>query len=286
MVSGDYKVCGVCYGTGFVDSYRFCGGMRLALDARTGTILPNVSITLNGVDIDNTQYPNCFRFNLPSQNVTWTVELPYFINVIRLRVLDNTKDASDKLVIEGFDALDVGGGSWAAIDESWFLGRSSHTVQVRVRPADSSLMTILTFTHLELIFQQREAIYVQIPQLQKALNTDQAEAVISTEFELEPTITSLTRESILEVPGQGLLFRIIEVTNKSTSSGSVFGVVGTIRVIQPSEKNNLFRIGSEKDPTLHPYRGNELVQGGIRPTLPVTHDHDDCDSSISIQTTG
>jgi len=260
LVSGDVKVCGLCYGTGFVDGYRYSAGQRIVLESRClGT---NTTMYLNGVDVDESAKPNVFRCNLPNQFVVWKTELPAFIECEGIRVMNNTADVTDAFLIE-FQPLGISG--WFSVpDPSWINMLAGSWVQFRVSPRNGSLDdAIQVFTHVDIVLRQRDQIYAQMPQIERMLNLDSTEALINTDFEIEPTVSTVYRESLIEYPRRGLLFRITSVVNAETAKGILYGIKGNMRVVQPMEKTNAIRLGEKRDVVQRPFRGIEAVNDGL-----------------------
>jgi hypothetical protein len=225
---------------------------------------PGVNLTISGADINFDTRPFSFNLSDSPDYVLWSLEIPQHLEVPSVRIFDNDK-LTNHFVLEG---KLHSGSTWEIASPTWIQSKVGQLVDLRIKLVETLLEGFAAFTHVEVILRQRDYLRVQIPQLPLNLNMDHSDPVIYTEFELEPTVGALHRESIIELPQSGLLWKVTEATNKQTSKRQVWGVTGQIRVVQPTEKLNQMRLGEIKDSIFYPNRSLERVQGGLQSGLP------------------
>lgn len=267
VAGGDLNICGICHGTGFVDGFRFVEGQRIVLEANEAQA--GVVLSLDGVDVNRSTKPASFNLSRERHYARWSVEIPLCLEVLVVRLYDNNAPVESEFILEGRS----GNNAFAVIDAAWLLSVAGQRVDIQVRPReDITGDGFVAFTHVEILLRQRPPVMIQIPQLQSLLNVEYQDPVIYTQFEVEPTIESLHRESVIEVPELGMIFRVTEVTNSKTAKQQVFRIDGQIRAVQPTEKINQMRLSGWRDPQASPFRGLERSQGGLPLGIPTIDD--------------
>ena len=237
MLMGDGKRCGLCLGTGWLDGYRIYGAERHVLGACEG--LPGVTVVGDATAMVDTS-SDTPTFVGPG-SVTWSVDLlasyPY-LDSVRLR--DGIGPARCG-VVEG----SVNGCGWAPLDDLLCTdsGPSVNRVVPFALPATLSVRLTLDVgeraSHVEIITRGVDLVSLQLPQITQAAAREIIAPFVSEEFEVDPSIGAVERETLFEIPSvdgvQPQLYAVTDVTVKRASSGAIFGVTGTVRSLQPTE---------------------------------------------------
>ena len=256
LSGGDRTACGICFGKGYVDSMQLFGGQRVLFDAsnlRTPVLV--------GAEILHSSYPNAFRVARTNNWVQWTIEVPtYFQTVSALRVWNNLEACNPlDYTIEYYT-----GSTWATLTltllNSW--NGTSTKFAVRVRPLRTSpTLGPFVFTHLEMVYEYVPLVKAQFPQITQIFNVDQFDNPTSIQIEVDPTVSILGRESIIENTFTRMLWKVTEVVPRQTAMGQTFGYVIQARNIQLDEPEQRLAITISTDLHLVPYRGLETAQG-------------------------
>lgn len=252
----DATPCLICGGTGKVNSLRYVSGIRFLLRASDPYMEPKLSLA----EVDRTKKPHVFRFIKKTGTVEWTWTIPpYFESIAAVRIRSN----EDTLPL---DLQVYSGGSWVTFASSYVDALKGTGGALRLRVIGSE---IEEFTHVELLLRTVQAPYAQFPQLQRDTGGDTVEALVQSDFEIDPEVGFLTRGTLIEVPDMGRVFLVTTVTNKITSKKFLFGVTGNVRVVQPTEALAKFGLVlSWQGADNLPYRGSEpsiRARAGIPP---------------------
>lgn len=235
--------CQICCGTGKVNGMRYAYGDRKLL--MVGDY--GIDYKLVNTIVDTSQSPHRFVFNSSTSYVEWEWSIPpYFESVDGVRIRDNDE-------VLPLDLEIYINNQWIPFSTAYIeaLKGAGGTIRLRITASE-----IKQFSHAEMLIRTVPYAMVQFPQLQRDVGGDVVEALIQTEFEVEPSVGALSRGTIIEVPEMGRLFMVTSVTNKMTAKNVIFGIVGSARVIQPSEFLNFFGWGHYSQKTL-PYRHME-----------------------------
>lgn len=248
--------CGICFGTGFTQGYRLHGGQRFVLDASG-----EHTFDVKGFDLQTHERPNLFASNVDADNsVVWSVEFPaYFSSFYEPRVFSNT----NRIFVFAVEVKEEGSKTYELLTKNFVEKRKgrAYRATVRVRPlktleeADAS--TVLSFTHVDFVFQTSKWPLLQIPPLSESLDLRTADKIISTTLILPPSLTSLRREDVLFDHKYKALWKIIGTSDGMTARGQVFGWSADARTILKTDALHALRL--ILDPvTLDAYTG--LVQ--------------------------
>lgn len=223
----DTKMCGICGGTGYVDSYKWASGKRYTLlpaDADLGAFAEiNTTTRPHSVDIRGTN------------SVTWLVNIPaYFecLDVWRVRDLI-APETNVRLTI---DITGTGNGPWLAMSTSVLnpLQGTGGPVIIKATAVGASDDDVTMFTHVDLYLRTSCRPRAQFPQLERDLSPSSLESMINTQFEIDPAVGMLTRQTLIECIGQARLWFVTQISNKQTARGYIFNVTGQVQVIQPA----------------------------------------------------
>lgn len=237
LLLGEGSRCAICFGTGFIDGYRLWGGERLvmcsAVDSPGVTLVDGTAVVDFDADTPTMLGPGV---------VTWELELlgtlP-LVDVARLRdglgegtgtLEARIAGTSDEFVpLQELLGPEFGGSGGHAA-----LVALPTTLEVRLTLADGDRAS-----HVEVVVRAGELPAVQLPQVNQAGNREIVAAFITEDFELDPRVGAIERQSVIEVPPQGSaaaqLYVVTDVTVKRVAGGSIFGVVGQVRNVQPVE---------------------------------------------------
>lgn len=274
LLLGDGRRCGLCWGTGWIDGHRLYGGQRYLCCATSNpwvTVDPSsdVEVTLE------TTTPTMVGPGV----VTWELSIqPGMIYFDAIRVRNGLRAAGLGWTLTAVTPEYPGG-----VDASIALGVNYGFVAGQCLEANQ-IPSQLTLTledgcevsHVELVLRSEELINVQLPNLQMTASTELVAPFMQDEFEVDPTIGSLERGSIFEIPGfggrLGSVWLVADVTENRTAQGVTWGIIGSARNVQPNEilacvsLEDSLSIGII-DPGLAS-RGFESTGGGVSSGLP------------------
>lgn len=232
------KQCGICGGAGYVDAWRWVSGQKLFL-------LPEYADYFGGVAIDKSTRPwtAAFSDDRPDTYLQWTVDIPaYFIQFEAVKIKDNVTlctefifEARDPAILNDNDPL-----AWARFDNVFiqpYVNTGIRDLKVRIRMKSRKLQsgTYASLTHGEVWIKTNELPYCQFPQIDRDIQGGTLEALISTQFEIDPGVGRLSRGSLIENPNQGRMWLVSQVTNKETSKRYVFNVAGVVTVLSSTD---------------------------------------------------
>jgi hypothetical protein len=223
----DDKPCGICAGTGFIDTYQWVSGLRFILIPETAEFDQNTTVNTD-------TRPHSFDVE-GANSVYWTIQVPaYFVGLEIWRVRDNIDLAPElRLTV---DLTGTGDGPWNPLTVNAFdsLMGVGGAVIVRAQATNAAIDDISMFTHVEIYLKTSELPFCQFPQLDRDINGSTLEALLNVSYELEPRIGGIPRQSIIESPGHARLWFVTQASNKQTAKGFVFNVSGTVQVVQPN----------------------------------------------------
>lgn len=228
VFGGDKTACGICFTTGWTDGYHLLNGQRIVFDA-SGSI----PFTLNGTVIDTNEHP--YKFILPENNgVYWKFEFPaYCQSWVNFRARNNLS-AADNITIQ----YSTDGINWYLLTLD-ILNQTSNTGTARVwyiRAIKTVPFVVSKFTHLEFVVITSNPTVAQSPNLTYPTNFDAFDAIVNTQFEIAPTIAHLPRESVFMDSKYGLMWKVVDVVQNSTSKSQIFGYQVTCRLVQRHEQ--------------------------------------------------
>jgi hypothetical protein len=216
--------CGICGGSGYLDSYVIRGSERIILDINSasfsGEILDSVppSVSLKSGDI-----------------IAWKLEIPYYWVSYRYRVRNNYIDSLPNVEIKRESDL-----TWVELIFVDLNDYRGETVDVRLY-SDYPF----TVSHCEFLFNTVEPFRVQLPQFDRDLGDENTiEALINTSFELDPTVGKIPRKTLIDIPNLCRMFKTTTVNNKETSKLALWNISGSCRVIQIAEPEFLLTWGN------------------------------------------
>jgi hypothetical protein len=223
----DEKPCGICAGTGFVDSYPWISGHRYVLrphQADLGQFAQiNTNTRPNSIDIDGDNF------------VTWTITIPaYFEFLDAWRVRDNLEPAPEIALLA--DITGTGNGPWLPLCVNIFdpLRGTGGNVIIKAQTIGANANDVTMFTHVDLYLRTTELPRCAFPQLDRDISGDTLEALINTSLEVDPAIGTLTRQTIIENIGQARLWFVTQATNSQTANGYIFHIAGQVQLVQPA----------------------------------------------------
>lgn len=225
--SMDEKACGLCGGSGFIDTYRWASGMRLLLLPRHADLGSHATINTStrpySIDIRGPNY------------VRWTVRIPaYFEQLDVWRVRDNVENEGQvRLTV---DLTGTGNGPWQKLSTSIFdtLKGTGGKVMIQATAWQADNDDITMFTHGELFLLLTRRPRAQFPQLDRDLSASSVESLINTQFEIDPAVGAMSRQTLIEAIGQSRMWFVTQITNKQTTRGFVFNIGGQVQVVQPA----------------------------------------------------
>lgn len=252
---GEPNHCGICFGTGYTQGYRLHGGQRYVLDASN-----EMPFDVKGFDLLSHEKPYVFSSNIDSANcVEWAVEFPaYFLKFYEPRVFLNT----DRMHVFAVEAKEDGAGNFELLTSAFVERRKGRAYKalVRVRPLqslDGGTSSVVTFTHVDFVFQTTKWPMLQLPSLSESLDLRTADKIISTNLVLPPTLTTLRREDVLFDFKYRALWKIIGTTDSMTARNQVFGWSADARTILRTDALHALRLILDPVP-MDAYQG--LVQ--------------------------
>lgn len=241
MLLGTGRRCGLCWGTGWLDGYRLWGGERILLcveDTQSALLdlLPE-----DDVDVDlETPTPTM----VGPGTMTWKVSLLYGhtqLDALRVRCGTQAADSGWSLqarVLESDPWIDFA--TFLGIADGFVAGYTldsslaSVPFQVRLTLAKGARVS-----HVEMVTRGNDLLNMQMPQLSQSASAELVGPILSEEFEMDPIVGYVERGTLCELVGinghLGSLWQVTDVTVKKTAIGQVFGVVGNVRNIQPTE---------------------------------------------------
>lgn len=223
----DDKPCGICAGTGFIDTYQWISGARFVLIPSNATFDANTAI-------NTSTRPHSFDIT-GCNSIYWTVQIPaYFLNLEVWRTRDNM-DLVPEIQLT-IDITGTGNGPWLPITVNVLdsLQGIGGKVTIQARAIKSTSEDITMFTHVEIYLKTTELPFCQFPQLDRDINGSTLEALLNVNFELEPRVGAIPRQSVIENPGQARLWFVTQTTSKQTAKGFVFNVSGQTQIVQPN----------------------------------------------------
>jgi hypothetical protein len=268
LLIGNGRRCGICWGTGWIDGHRLWGGQRRVMCVVDA---PGVAYVSGDVDVDrDSPTPTMIG---PGE-IVWSVRVNHADRQMdALRVRDGIDAAAGGYVL----SCSVDGGV-TFYDPRDVMSEPGPTLDMAMRIKAGTYFFRLTLaprarvSHVELVSRSERLVNLQLPQLQQAASAELIAPMLVEDFELDPIVGYVERGSVFDVQpvnGVGSLWIVSDVTNKRTSDGFIFGVVGTARTVQPTEgiaaasmrdvlRGGLMDRGSST-------RGLEATGGGVSP---------------------
>ena len=252
VFGGDKTPCGICYGSGYKNSYDLFNGQRIVLDYFDKPIL-------EGFTIERT-YPYSFISDYSSDSsIMWCVRLPtFFKKYIGIRVRNNVSYCKDYCMYVSFDGL-----NFIQYEDSLVAERNGNetTMLIKIVPYNLGQQPKpFTITHLELFFQLADFPYGDFEPIQKSENWEFFEALQTTTLELAGNGCYIERESIISDSKNNLLWKVVAVTPHYTAERQIFKTVIELRMIQQSETLYCLNLINNPFIVLN-YRGLEQKQG-------------------------
>jgi hypothetical protein len=224
----DEKQCGICAGTGFIDSYIWTSGHRYILRPEHANLGAYAEINTNTrphtIDIRG------------NNSVTWTIKIPAYFEYLDVwRVRDNVEIAPELALT--VDITGTGDGPWLPLSVGVFepLKGTGGDVIIMASAFDATDNNTMTmFSHVDLYLRTTQLPGCQFPQLDRDINGSTLEALINTNMEVDPIIGTLSRRTIIENIGQARLWFVTQASNKQTARGFIFNISGQVQIVQPT----------------------------------------------------
>lgn len=237
LFSSGMVACPICFGAGFVDTWRLYNGERILLDASNRY---NIEI-YNDVDIDETAQPAVYSIRERSW-LEWTnVDFPLSWNhLLRLAVFNRGKLVSpdsynlyfehraqpgvrNRLTYEALRALNNGP-----------LLRNSNKLKIIIE-SNLGMNEALVFTHVEIMLHLGEATRIQVPEMDVPNEDEFVDWNLNATFELPSDID--IRENSYIVEGKyRRVWKVSTVNRKVTARGKSFGYSVGARAIHSFER--------------------------------------------------
>lgn len=232
--------CGVCGGNGMRDAYEWVSGTKILL------VPDNMSSSSGNVIVDRSTKP--WSVQIDAADATsygeWTITIPaYHLGLDIVRVKDNL-GLSPEFTIEARNPVqgnENANDAWVALTKAFLqpylsVGLANLRVRVRLNKAISqSSDSYATFTHVEIWLLANELPRCQFPQIDRDIMGGTAEALIVTEFEIDPGVGRLPRGSLIENPAMGRMFIVTGVISKETSKRYVFNITGRLTLVSVTD---------------------------------------------------
>jgi hypothetical protein len=258
IYGGDQTACGICFGTGRTHGYEYFSGKRLVLDASN-----EWPYNLTGAaDIDVKQHPAKFSIDAKvDSTVEWTVDLPAFTDGWQVVAARNNLKPANHVQIQWQLA-----GVWQPLTLDLLLAnegidRTRQKIRV-ISDGTLQLGETTEFTHVELTYITAPPMLAQCGPLPLPTNFDLLDPDLTIDWEMLAGANDIPRESVFQDSKFRLLWKIMDITPKVTSTGQVFMYTVSARNVKQGEQ--LLALTLLLDPFVEVnYRGLERTQGGI-----------------------
>lgn len=253
---GERTLCGICLGSGFVNSYSLYGGLRTILDASH-----TVPFELNNSAVESNDLPNSFElFNSEDSSVIWHYNLPtYYSEILAILPRNNNKPAY------GLDlqAREFGSVDWFPLTKQFLLDKrgTNKTISIRAVKRSDNVFEKVKFTHIEIYFRFTDNIILNMVNLNKSLDYNEYDIFQTVNIEVPGYVTGIERESVLLDTKFNRAWHVIEVEPRETANNQNFGYNVSMRLIQQDEAKYLLNLIRGQQIEISYPRSQERRQG-------------------------
>jgi hypothetical protein len=252
LFGGDETQCGICFGSGFVDSWNLHNGLRIVLETTKVSSMKNFLI-------DSNDYPSSFKGPAVSNAyVEWDLELPtYFVKVSNVTIRNNISPTSNlKLIFSPNN-----GTNWydATPENLTHLMGSKSNIKLRAIASVQDPTLSLVFTHVELFYILVDMPKAQMHNFSLPVNFEVFDALVQAQMDVGSEIPWIDREYVIGETKHGLLWKVTEATPKLSSARQIYGYELSLRMVQNYEQLYLLNLLNKKYVNLN-YRGPETIQ--------------------------
>lgn len=250
-LSPSMVACPICFGAGFIDTWRLYNGERIILDASQ-----RYPITIiNDVEIDDTAQPACYSIYERS-SITWKdVEFPLsWRHLLRLAVYNKGKRIPSEAYTLYFEHSSAPGvknvlntATLKALSNGNLL-RNSNKLTIIL---ESKLVgdAPLVITHAEILLHLGEVTRMQVPEIVVPNEDEYVDWNLNVTMELPSDIN--IKENSYVIDGKyKRVWKVNSVNRKMSSHGKSFGYAVDVRAIHSFERQFLLMnvLGRPIDP--------------------------------------
>lgn len=225
-------MCPICLGMGTVDAWTLYGGQRIILDYSSSHPLD-----LDNASIEKTQ-PATFTV-YDDSNLQWdNVRLPVLWNRLlklnvyhRGEVVDSSKYTLYYIHPSAPNTRNVLTKNTLATLNNSLLLSNNNRLKISIVPKQSELK----FTHIELLFQLNDSVYIQMPELEMADESEFADWNLNVTVEMSAKI-SARESSYFTESKYKRVWKITSINRKMTAAGKSFGYQVNAHALHPQEK--------------------------------------------------
>ena len=267
---GDKTPCGICYSTGRTQGYQLVNATRLLLDASGENVL-----ALHGGTVQRNKFPAKFKVTTTAW-VQWEVNIPAFTNGWLTMVVRDNLQPAENVRLDIFQNNEWVPLTLALLGSTDGTDRRGTIIRAIANNAVVPIGSTVEFTHAEIIYSTADPILAQCPPVTVSTNFEVLEPLIQTEFEVLAAVPDLSRESVFQDTKYKYLWKVLDVTPKTTSRGQVFAYSINARMVHRSEMAFAMAIILQPNLTVN-FRGLELTEGGL-----VANDYPNTDQPLDI----
>lgn len=255
----DTNVCGICFGSGFINSYQLFGGVRYILESSDIN-----AFNLYNCELDTTKFPNKFVLQLSNDPyVSWTIKLPtYFEECLSIQVRNNIEPAYNILL----QVRVIGTSTWNTLTKSWINSKKGNPTEIEIRAivkdySDNYGPQNVEFTHIELFIKTIKDLPIgQSPDMNLSLDMTYYDVQQTINMEIGAQIPNFDREAVIIENKNNRIWKVIEIKNAQTQKNQIFNHEVQIRLIHDNEPLSLLNLIKDKPLVLN-YSELEQIQG-------------------------
>lgn len=227
LLLGNGKRCGICWGSSTLNGWRLLGGERIIC---CGVDSLGASIVQGDLAYDKDQSTPTF---VGSGKIIWHVQTPEYQELVAIRICEGLTSVVDYNGIALGFCLTANG---EYQDAATFFSANVNCNDFYMR---LTLAENIAVSFVDIIVSNSSLFALQLPQFTAAANSELIAPFISSDFEVDPSLSMLERGTLFEVPFLqskiGNVWVVTDLTIKRTASNQTFGVTGQCRNVQPTE---------------------------------------------------
>lgn len=248
LFGGTRSACGICFGTGFTDSYQLINGKRIVLDTTHEHVIKG-----GHIDVEVKPYVFVLASDVNSF-VQFEVEVPLYFKTIH-----SFKLCNNCVPIYGYITVSDDDKNYKPLSLDILKSYKGRTSKIYIRVM-GDFKHELHFTHLELNYELADFPLIDYPPFARQENFQYFEALQTTNFEVNGNVPYIDRECVFGEMKTGYLWRAVSATQHMDHRRQLFKTEVEARLIQRSEA--LYMLNGVYRPTLlYNYRGLERIQG-------------------------
>ncbi len=212
IFEGGNTNCGVCYRSGYFNSYDMHRGTRLTL----GTLN---YLDAEGYNIDYSEAPNSFNRLHDDGYVLYQIVMPKYVKEVRYSVRNNVSIITEGILYDN---------NMNVLSSSYLQTNQGKKVEIVVREPK--------FTHVVLeFFTNIDPMKVNFAGISKSLDYTTLETLGNISIVLPMTISTVNSGDVIAAPSRNIYLKVVDVEFAQTATMRKLEWRVQCRVLQPTE---------------------------------------------------